>query len=57
MPHPAKRKVVQLAVLTRPSEVRTLGPRVLLYALCDDGTMWTLEDNGTWTQIPEVPQP
>ena len=39
------RKVVQIAPVGS-----------MLYALCDDGTMWCLGSSG-WTQLPAIPQP
>lgn len=26
-------------------------------ALCDDGTIWIVNDEGGWVQSPEIPQP
>jgi len=47
--HP--RKIFQIAAATEAS-----GGDAQLYALCGDGTAWQLV-NGTWHQLPEIPQP
>lgn len=49
-----KRKPVQLAV--RPGN-EDWNP--VVYALCDDGTIWSLLDGvgGGWQELPDIPQP
>jgi len=29
----------------------------LLYAICNDGTIWLSNDNGPWEKFPDIPQP
>jgi hypothetical protein len=47
-----KRKVVQIAAAPY-GEATDFGPR--LFALCDDGTVWSLGE--TWRRIQPIPQP
>lgn len=42
------RKVIQIASAQ-------WGTGVALAALCDDGTMWDM-NNGRWTELPAIPQ-
>lgn len=28
-----------------------------VYAVCDDGTLWSLDLNGQWHQLAEIPDP
>ena len=46
------RKVVQIAAFRN-----RLGCLCELFALCNDGTMWTTDESGPWSQLPAIPQP
>ena len=51
-----KRQVIQIAATATDDAAADM-----LYALCDDGTMWELYLGGNkglqWKEIPDVPQP
>lgn len=48
-----ERKIVQLS--THPETKLELG---VMYALCDDGSVWRmfLDGEGRWQQLPSIPQ-
>lgn len=48
-----KRKIIQIAIA--PETESTIA---VLYALCDDGTLWALVDNNTseWEAVKPIPQ-
>lgn len=51
-----KRKIVQIAATADPGATSDL-----LYALCDDGTLWWIEpqlrgDKDIWRKVRDVPQ-
>lgn len=51
-----KRKVIQIAATADPGATSDL-----LYALCDDGTLWWIEpqlrgDKDIWRKVRDVPQ-
>lgn len=50
-PPPRPRKIIQL---TATAGTNAEGE---LFALCDDGTVWTLTYAGQWHEMPAIPQP
>lgn len=49
-----KRKIIQIAATCLSTSTRS---KKVLYALCDDGTVWQRDDNqgSNWVQIEEIP--
>jgi hypothetical protein len=45
-----KRRAIQIAAA---QSIESGG--ILLYALCDDGTMWVRVGGGPWERTPEIP--
>jgi hypothetical protein len=55
-----ERKIIQIAAGSLAENSGVHGPHVLLYALCNDGTVWeTLDawEGRPWVQVPPIPQP
>jgi hypothetical protein len=50
-PPQRERKVIQIAATAGTNAEGEL------FALCDDGTVWTLTYAGQWHQLPAIPQP
>jgi hypothetical protein len=46
------RKVVQIAIASGASALSHI-----VYALCDDGSMWSREPYVRWSRVVDVPQP
>ena len=51
------RRVIQIQALPASHVAYTADRDGILYALCDDGTMWALNGNNTWERIKDVPAP
>jgi hypothetical protein len=56
------RKIIQIS--TRPLTDDLDLDNTQVYALCDDGSLWTMEDSTIsqlsskeWRQLPPIPQP
>lgn len=52
--NPKRRKVVQVSVAQSETNNRK---SVFIVALCDDGTMWYMQDNSAWFVLNDIPQP
>lgn len=50
-----KRKIIQLVYGTIQYDTNDVTES--LFALCNDGTVWTKTNSETWKQMDEIPQP
>ena len=55
MEQEAKRKPIQIAAVWCDTASIGCAPITEVIALCDDGTMWSLIQDG-WTLLPPIPQ-
>ena len=54
------RKIIQIAACGVEENYTTQG-EALIFALCDDGTLWRtdnrcIDERDCWTAVPEIPQ-
>jgi len=52
---PKDRKIVQFNTIVDPVVICDDPPRIKIFALCNDGTMW-MRDHGypDWTRLPDL---
>lgn len=53
------RKVIQIATMPESRASGDVSVTAVLYALCDDGTMWAIsyDEWNDWREVKPIPQP